>query len=320
MSFLRLEIDLWTLFRFLVKCWAYALRAGKAVSQGSEVGQFRTCRCQSTEVHLAHFISLVLYAGSLITWLRSLTKGGRGPGPSVAFSLASLGVLVHGFALFRFTSSYNQLPLTGLGPSLSSLALVIGLALVGTIVFGEGRRIGIVVIPFIILLETMAIILGIEPSAEVLDFQGAWFALHVMLAFVGVGGMTLSFASSSLYVIQLGELNNKRMGRLFQFTPSLATLDRISRVSLVFGFVTFTLALGLGWFWTITFRQSLDQFNPKVLWSVMTWFVFVGVFLARRFCRLKPQRGAWASIWGFAVVVLSYVALRLFVSTKGFFL
>lgn len=269
---------------------------------------------------MTHFVALILYIGSLIFWLRSLTKGGRAPGPSVAFTMASLGVLIHSYALVFFASTYGQLPLTGLGPSLSSLALVIGLALIGTIVFGEGRRIGIVVIPFIILLETAAIALGVEPSSEVLDFQGAWFSLHVMMAFIGFGGLTLSFAASSLYVVQLGELNNKRMGRLFQFTPSLATLDRISRVALVTGFVTFTLALGLGWFWTITFRQSLDQWNPKVLWSVMTWFVFLGVFLARRFSRLRPQTGAWANVFGFAMVVLSYIALRLFVSTKGFFL
>lgn len=269
---------------------------------------------------MAHFVSLFLYIGSLIVWLRSLVKGGRGLDPSVAFGLASLGVLVHVYSLIAFTSSYGQLPLTGIGPSLSSLALVIGLALLGTIVFGEGRRVGIVVIPVIILLETVAIILGVRPSFEVLDFQGAWFSLHVMMAFVGFGGMTLSFAASSLYVIQLGELNNKRMGRLFQFTPPLVTLDRISRVALVTGFVAFTLALALGWFWTISFRQSLDQFNPKVLWSIMTWLVFLGIFLTRNFSRMKPQRGAWASVLGFTVVVMSYIGLRLLVSTKGFFL
>jgi len=269
---------------------------------------------------LAHFVSLLLYIGSLSIWLRSLTKGGRGPGPSVAFSLAALGVSVHTYSLAVFTSTYGQLPLVGIGPSLSSLALVTGLALVATIGFGEGRRVGIVVIPFIILLETIAVTLGVEPSNEVLDFQGAWFSLHVMMAFMGFGGMTLSFASSSLYVVQLGELNNKRMGRLFQFTPPLATLDRISRVGLVTGFVTYTLALVLGWFWTITFRQSLDQWNPKVLWSVMIWFVFLGVFLARKFYRTRPQVGAWASVLGFFVVVLSYITLRILVSNRGFFL
>ncbi len=278
---------------------------------------------QSTEVylaHLAHLVSLILYIGSLVVWLRSLVKGGRGSDPSVAFGLASLGVLIHVYALIVFTSSYHQLPLTGIGPSLSSLALVIGLALLGTIVFGEGRRVGIVVIPVMIFFETVAVVLGVEPSFEVMDFQGAWFSLHVMMAFVGFGGMTLSFAASSLYVIQLGELNNKRMGRLFQFTPPLATLDRISRVGLVTGFVTFTLALVLGWFWTISFRQSLDQLNPKVMWSIMTWFVFFGVLLTRSLSRMKPQRGAWASVLGFALIVMSYIALRIFVSTRGFFL
>ena len=256
----------------------------------------------------------------MILWFRALLSGGRGSGPTIAFGLAAAGVVAHAFALAGFSAEYGQLPLNGLAPSLSTAALTIGIGLVATLGLGEGRRVGIVLVPVVILLEAVAVSLGIEPAAELLDFQGAWFAFHVTLAFVGLGGLTVAFASGLLYLVQLHELNTKRMGRLFQFTPPLATLDRLGRTGLVTGFITFTLALGLGWLWTVSFRQSLEQSNPKVLWAIMSWLVFVGALGVRAGGGLKERRSALASVVGFSVIVISYLGLRVLSGQGGFFL
>ncbi len=269
---------------------------------------------------MTHAVALLFYIGSLILWFRSLLSGGRGRGPGIAFGLAAAGVAVHIVALARFTAEYGQLPLNGLAPSLSTVALVIGIGLVATLGLGEGRRVGIVLIPVVILLEVVAVSLGIRPAPDPLDFQGAWFAFHVTLAFVGLGGLAVAFASGLLYLVQLHELNTKRMGRLFQFTPPLATLDRLVRTGLVAGFITFTLALALGWLWTASFRQSFDQSNPKVLWAIMSWFIFVVALGVRAGGGVKERRSALASVVGFSVIVISYLGLRLVSSGGGFFL
>ncbi|MEE2669442.1 MAG: cytochrome c biogenesis protein CcsA [Gemmatimonadota bacterium] len=267
---------------------------------------------------MTHVVALLLYIGSLILWFRSLFTGGRGT--AIAFGLASAGVLVHIVALARFTADYRQLPFEGLGPSLSTLALIIGVGLIATIGLGEGRRVGIVLVPVVIVLEAVAVSLGLRPSSQALDFQGAWFGLHVALAFVGLGGFAVAFASGILYLVQLHELNLKRMGRLFRFTPPLTTLDRLVRVALVTGFTTFTLALSLGWLWTISFRQSFDQSNPKVLWSLMIWAIFVVALVVRVGGGLKERRSAVASAIGFPVIVIVYLGLRMVSSAHGFFL
>ncbi len=269
---------------------------------------------------MTHVVALLLYIGSLILWFRSLLAGGRGRGTAIAFGLAAAGVAVHAFALASFTAEYGRLPFEGLGPSLSTLALVIGVGLLATIGLGEGRRVGIVLIPVVIALEAVAISLGLQPFSQALDFQGAWFGLHVTLAFVGLGGLAVAFASGILYLVQLNELNLKRMGRLFRFTPPLTTLDRLVRVALVTGFTTFTLALALGWLWTISFRQSLDQANPKVIWSVMIWGVFVVALGVRAGGGLKERRSALVSAIGFPVIVIVYLGLRVVGSARGFFL
>ena len=192
-----------------------------------------------------------------------------------------------------------------------------------TLGLGEGRRVGIVLVPVVNLLQVVAVSLGIEPAPAQLDFQdyqGAWFAFNVTLAFAGLGGLAVAFASGLLYLVQLHELNTKRMGRLFQFTPPLATLDRLGRTGLVAGFITFTLGLVLGWLWTISFRQSLDQSNPKVLWAILCWLIFVAALGVRAGGGVKERRSALASVVGFSLIVISYLGLRLVSSQGGFFL
>ena len=238
----------------------------------------------------------------------------------IAFVLAAAGVAVHALALARFAAEYGQLPLNGLAPSLSTVALIVGLGLVATLGLGEGRRVGIVLVPVVILLQAVAVSLGIEPSQELLDFQGAWFAFHVTLAFAGLGGLAVAFASGLLYLVQLHELNTKRMGRLFQFTPPLATLDRLGRIGLVAGFITFTLSLVLAWVWTINFGQASDLWNTKGFWSVMSWFVFVVALGVRAGGGVKERRSALVSVVGFSFIVFSYLGLRLVSSQGGFFL
>jgi len=234
--------------------------------------------------------------------------------------MAAAGVGMHALALAGFTIAYGQLPLVGLAPSLSTLALIIGAGLVATLGLGEGRRVGIVIVPGVIVLQGIAVSLGFEATPELLDFQGAWFVFHMTLAFLGLCGMALAFAAGLLYLVQLRELNTKRLGRLFQFTPPLATLDRLGRVGLVSGFSAFTLSIVLGWAWTVSFRHSLDQTNPKIVWAVLSWLVFVAALGSRAGGGLKERRSALTSVIGFTFIIVSYLALRLVSTDGGFFL
>lgn len=269
---------------------------------------------------MIHYVALLLYISALTLWVRSLLAGGRGKMAPAAFGLAAAGVTAHTVALARFTLLHGELPLVGLAPSLSTLALVIGVGLLATIGLGEVRRIGIVLIPLVILMEGFAVALGVQPAEGVLDFQGAWFAFHVTLAFAGFGGMAVAFSAAVLYLLQFSTLKAKRLGPAFRFLPPLATLDRLGRIGLVAGLITLTLGLALGWAWTVRFRHSFQQTDPKVMWGVLTWAVFVGVLVVRGKGNQHERRGALATVVGFAVVVVSYVVLQLVTATGGVFL
>lgn len=270
---------------------------------------------------MIHLLSLLLYIGALLFWGRALWQGGRGRESGIAVALAAAGVAAHLTALADFTVRYGELPLSGLAPSLSSLGLIMGLGLMTTLVLGEASRVGVVLVPLIVVLEGTAAALGVTPRpGPPLDFQGAWFALHVTLAMFGYGGMAVAFAAGLLYLVQFHELKGKHLGRLFRFIPPLGTLDRVVRAGLVAGFVTLTLGLILGWAWTVRFRGSFQVGDPKVVWGVFSWVALAVALGFRIGPGRRERRGAVAAVVAFGVVVLAYLVLRTTLVQQSIFL
>lgn len=259
---------------------------------------------------MTHFIAVTLYIAAFVLWIRPLLDGERSGGMNTAAIVAIVGIAVQAIALGAFVGEYGELPLVGFAPSLSTLSLTTGLALICALAMGEGGRIAVLLLPLMILLEGVAAVLGVRPAPATLDFQGAWFALHVTLAFASLGGMAFAAAAGALYLAQHRQLKNKRMGRVFRFLPPLATLSRMNRVGVVTSLVLLTLALGLGWAWTVRFRHSLQGGDPKTLWSVFIWGVIFAAVVARKGGAAAERRGAVASVLGFILIVLSYVVVR----------
>lgn len=266
-----------------------------------------------------HALAFALYLAALGSLVASLAGGRR----TVRFggtAVAGAAVLVHAVALATFATAYDELPLVGLAPSLSTLAFLIGVLQLATAAFREGRPLGLVLVPIDVLLLGIALALGLRPAGEALAFRGAWFVLHVSLAFVGYAGLAVAFAAGLMYLLQLRELKGKRFGRMFRFFPSLEATDRLGRRALLVGFCTLTPALLLGWAWTIRFQRTLATDDPEVIWGMLTWLVFAAALLVRSGGGRGDRRGAVATVVGFLVVVFAFVALRLSMADGRWFL
>ena len=269
---------------------------------------------------MIHLAALAFYIGAFGLWVRFLWSGSRGRAPTSASVLAVAGLLLHGVALTLFAVEHGELPLVGPGAALSTLAFVGAVALVVLFPLQEVARVAIVLLPFVITLQVVALVVGVQPTGADFDFQGAGFILHVAFAFVGFQAFALAFAAGALYLIQFHELKTKRFGKVFRFVPPLATLDALGRIGIWLGFGALSLSLALAWAWTLTYRGSLEMADPKVIWSVLSWFCFLGVMLVRRQGGRPEYRGAVAAVLGFAVVVAVFVVLRVTVGAEGLFL
>jgi len=269
---------------------------------------------------MIHLVPLVLYAGAFGFWVRELVRGASVRSAPLASGVTGGAVLAHAIALGEFWLRHGELPLVGPGAALSTLAFTGGLLLLATLPLREAARVAIGLLPFIIVVQGAALLIGIQPSPEAIAFQGTGFVLHVALAFLGYQGLAVASAAGVLYLIQHHELKTKRLGRFFSFLPPLTTLDRLGRVGIWIGFTSLSVALALAWVWTTQVRGSLEIRDPKVLWAILSWVVFGAVLLARLGGGRSDYRGAVASVAGFSLVILTYLVLRLTVGGAGFFL
>jgi ABC-type uncharacterized transport system permease subunit len=269
---------------------------------------------------VTHFAAFAFYLAAFILWLYLLVRGPGRVHTQVVSGLTAVAVALHAGALVGFWLAYRELPIVALGAVFSSLAFVGGLGLAALLLIRDVARIALGFLPFILLLQGAALAIGIEPSPTSLDFQGIGFILHVALAFLGLQGLAVAAAAGVLYLVQHHELKIKRLGRVFVFIPALATLERVGRVGLLVGFACLSLALAVGWAWTVQNRSSLEFSDPKVMWAVTSWLVFVGILLARRTKGHSEHRSALAAVIGFGIVVGTYLALRLTSGGSGLFL
>lgn len=261
-------------------------------------------------VTILHGVALLGYLVAAVLQTVTFAKG-RAEVPRGAMLMIGGAAIVQLCALVAFGVRFGELPLVGLGPSLSTLTFLIAAFLVFATMASDARPVGLVLLPVIVLLLGAALATGIQPSGEPLAFSGAWFSFHVVLAFVGVAGFAFAFAAGLLYLLQFRELKGKRFGRIFRFFPPLHTLDLLGRRSAIVGFCALTAGLALGWAWTVRFHGTFATDDPQVIWGGLTWLIFAGVLGARIGGAGSNRRAALVSVWGFALVVLAYVVLRL---------
>lgn len=267
-----------------------------------------------------HVVALSLYLAVAGGMAHSLLGGGRGVSP-LAGRAAVAAVVMHGAALVGYVLSFGELPLVGLAPSLSVLAFLIGLFLLAAAWPGEARTLGVVLSPFVALLLGVALVRGISPTGALAAYRGVWLYFHTTLAFLGFVGLVLAFAAGLIYLLQFRELKGKRLGRVFRFFPSLEVLDRVTWYSLLLGFSALTLGLVVGWAWAARFEEPWAVREPKVIWGVMTWLIFVCALAVRLTGVGRRRRGAVVAVVGFVVAVVMYVVLRVTeVAAGGVFL
>lgn len=268
-------------------------------------------------IEILHLVSFALYgvAGAVLGF--SLAREARRL-PTMASVIVALGALVHAAALVEYASTWNQLPLVGLGPFLSTLAFLIGLGCLMAATLGHASTVGLVLVPLVALLTAVAALVGLTPTGEAATFRGAWFVLHVVFALVGYVGLTVAFAAGLMYLLQFRQLKSKHFGAIFRFFPPLDTLDRLGRQGLLAGFPFLTLAVLVGWAWTASFDVSVAP--VKIVWVVLSWVVLLLALLARAGRGRKGERGALASVIGFVVVVVLYVIVRVQAAQNGAFL
>ena len=244
-------------------------------------------------------IAFALYALSLVVYFAALFAR-REKWAGSAFVLAVLGFLAHTAALILRTLTSGHAPFTNMFESLSFLSWAVVLAL---IVFGRTSRVPRLG-PYLMLIVVALVALASSPlmpkSATPLvpALQSYWLWLHVSVTLLGEAFFAVAFIASLLYLAADAEEKRTR-------------LDALAYRAVAVGFPLFTLGgLVFGMVWAYKAWGTYWSWDPKEVWSLITWFVFALYLHTRIVMGWKGRRSAAIAIIGFLAALFTYFGVN----------
>ena len=254
-------------------------------------------------------VAVALYLGSTVAALVGIAVRQDLPRTLLSRLLAG-GFLAHGTSIAIRSWTAGHMAVTTFDEALSFLALL----LVAVFLLVQLRRplvaLGAVVSPlaFGLTLAADAVYRGARPLPPVLD--SAWLPVHVVLSFLGDAVFALAFSASLLYLLQERRLKTHRGRGAFRFLPSLETLDRLNYACLVWGLILLTLGIVSGIVWAHTAWGRFWSSDPKLVFSLVTWAIYVVLLQGRMTAGWRGRWAATLTIAGFAVIVISLVGVN----------
>jgi cytochrome c-type biogenesis protein CcsB len=151
-------------------------------------------------------------------------------------------------------------------------------------------------------------------------FGSAWLGVHTTLAFLGDAAFAVAFGVGIMYIIQERRLKKKTPGFFNRRLPSLEMLDELEYKAIAFGFPLLTLAIVSGALWANSAWGNYWGWEPKEIWSLITWLVYAAYLHARLVTGWRGRKAAYLAVAGFMIVVFTFVGVNLLLPGKHAFI
>jgi ABC-type uncharacterized transport system permease subunit len=134
------------------------------------------------------------------------------------------------------------------------------------------------------------------------SYGNLFLVMHFGLILAAFAGFTLAAALAALYLWQEKRLKSRAPDILSLRLPPLASLERLTRRTVLVSLPLLTLGLAAG---IVRSRRDRTGFDALEVVTVLTWAVY-GMFIG-----LHPtgRRAAYLALGGFALVIVARLAL-----------
>jgi ABC-type uncharacterized transport system permease subunit len=262
--------------------------------------------------HIFPILTAVAYLLSLGLYVRFLSAGNKLIGRLGTLFLV-LGLIAHYFALLERSRGLHTVPYHDLYGSMSLFGWLLALTYLGLELYHRQRSVGAFVLPFI-LVFFLAAHLAPADRLSPPPAHGAAFAFHVTLSILAYAAFALSFVLSLIFLGEERLLRRHMVGDVVWRLPPLELLAQMSQSSVLVGLVSIAIGTALGFVWVDRLSNEYSFYDPKY---VITLLVLALYALYFRLARTASWRGARASklcIFNFAIVVLSFTVVNLYLS------
>jgi ABC-type uncharacterized transport system permease subunit len=233
----------------------------------------------------------------------------RQEGVSCVPRCALVGLVLHFAGILARAFEREGLPFV----TLREVLFLLAFAGISVYLFAHFRYrleiIGVIILPLVVALMTITVLVPDEPSGVSAGWRMSLRAIHIVPAILGVGFLFLTFATSVVYLVQERGLKAHRPLILSAALPSLERCDRITYLSLGWGFAFLTLVVVTG---ALTNRYMQGGFSwvLRERWALLAWLLFAVVIYDRVFAgRWRGRLSAYLSIIGFVVIIMRMVGV-----------
>lgn len=250
-----------------------------------------------------YFVSTLFHAGYLARQKPALY--------SAATFFLFLGFLAHALGLGQYFRETGHLPFASVHGGLSFFVwLTVGAYLLLQLRY-RLPVIGSFMTPLALVLVIANLMIP-EPFGRDLPpvFRTPLFPIHVGLALLGDAFFSLACVLGVMYLLQLREVKYKRMGFIYRRLPSLEVLDDMNYRCLTLGFPFMTLGIITGAFWAKSAWGTYLKGDPKEIWSLITWAIYVAVLHMRLNSGWRGRKAALLSIGGFFVLLFAFIGVN----------
>jgi ABC-type uncharacterized transport system permease subunit len=252
-------------------------------------------------------VALALYGLGLVYVLVALTRT-KDLLNRIALHAAYLGMVFHFVAIVENVHQSGELGLATLSLAGSILGfLIMVVFLIVYMVYGTTSP-GIVVFPLVFLLTFMGVTHQEPFVLASATARRGWLVAHISLIFAGYAALVLSFSASLIYLIQERALKAKRPDGLLSRFPSLQVTDEIGFRSLLIGFPFMTAGLLAGLVIAQTNFGHLNFRDPKILFSLLTWGIYLVLLYTRWSAGWRGRRAAYLAAGAFAMAIVAWAA------------
>jgi cytochrome c-type biogenesis protein CcsB len=233
----------------------------------------------------------------------------------VSFVALVTGFGVHTISLITDWLRDGHYPLFGLRETLSFLAWTLVIAYFLTLGRYAAQALGSFTLPLVALLTFIASVTrGTTPATPdaVTESGAAWlFPIHTTLLVFAYASFFVVFAASVMYLLQERELKLKTFSAIFHRLPSLSTVNDIATTAAGIGFTLLTLGVISGMIWSSSRDGRLWHNDPKEIFAVLTWALYLVLVHYRYTARWRGRKAAWLGVAGFALVLCTFFGARL---------
>nr|WP_206324261.1 c-type cytochrome biogenesis protein CcsB [Streptomyces sp. HNM0574] len=244
----------------------------------------------------------------------------------IAISLTTLGFLFHVAGVLTRSFSVQRAPWANMYEFSTAFSMcIVGAYLLLLVLKKKVRWIGLPLITTVLLdLGLATTVLYTESDQLVPALHSYWLWIHVSLAIVCGALFYLGFVATLLYLfrdpyeakLERGDKPGKFATSVMERLPSAASLDKFAyRINAaVFPFWTFTIVAGAIWAGDAWGRYW--GWDPKEVWSFITWVAYACYLHARATVGWKGRKAATLALIAFACFLFNYYGVNIFFNGK----